>query len=113
MAILPLLGQRDQVTYTPASDGGDEFDNADGFTEIDIWNRAGRTREVRFVEQRNCLFGEKGSHASSLVSVPPGGSHRVRLFSIYRYNNASDRVEVIYPLGQSGLELAALYRPPI
>ncbi len=113
MALLPLLGETDPLTYTPAEAGGDEFDNVEGFTELEIWNRAGRTREVLFVEQRNCMFGEKGSHASALVSLAPGVRTRVRKFSLWRYNNALARVEVTYPSGETGIELAALYRPPI
>ncbi len=113
MGVLPLLGETDPLVFTPATAGGDEFDNAEGATELAIWNRAGRTREVQLVEQRDCLFGEKGSHESALVSLAPGAMTRVRKFAIYRYNNASARVEITYPSGESGLELAALYRPPI
>ena len=113
MAILPLLGETDQVTYTPASAGGDEFDNAAGFTELEIWSRAGKTLRVQFVEQRDCTYGEKGSHAASLVTMAPGSKTRLRLFSIWRYNNGSHRVEMTYPDGELGLELAALYRPAL
>jgi len=62
VAILTRLGETDPIVYTPASAGGDEFDNANGYSEVEIYNRAGLTRRVVFAEQRNCTFGEKGSH---------------------------------------------------
>ena len=111
MPILPLLGETDPITYTPAAAAGDEFDNADGVTELEIWNRAGISLRVEFVEQRNCSFGEKGVHVGRIETIPPGSKLRVRHFHIWRYNNKSKRVEIIYPDGATGLELAALFRP--
>ena len=113
MGLLPLLVENDPVTYTAASAGGDEFDNVAGVTELEIWNRAGKTLRVEFVEQRNCTFGEKGVHAARIATLAPGVKTRVRHFQIWRYNNAANRVEMIYPDGEQGLALAALDRPAI
>ena len=113
MAILVRLGETDPIVYTSASAGGDEFDNANGFSELEIYNRSGSTRRVQFVEQRDCTFGEKGSHAAQIVTVPPGAKLRVRHFQIWRYNNAAQRVEMIYLDGVAGLQLAALDRPAL
>jgi hypothetical protein len=113
VALLPLLGETDPLTYTPASAGGDEFDNADGFTELEIWNRAGKTLRVIFTEQRNCTYGETGVHVDQIVTMSPGVKTRVRLFQIWRYNNSAGRIELTYPDGELGLALAALYRPAL
>jgi len=111
MALLPLLGETDPITYTPANAAGDEFDNANRATELEIWNRAGISLRVEFIEQRNCTFGEKGVHSARIITMTPGTKTRVRHFEIWRYNNRSNRVEMIYPDGATGLELAALDRP--
>lgn len=113
MAILTRLGETDAIVYTEVSAAGDEFDNADGYSEVEIYNRSGQTRRVIFVEQHDCTFGEKGSHAAQIATVPPGAKLRVRHFTIWRYNNASKRVEMTYPDGTAGLEVAALYRPAL
>ena len=111
MALLPLLGETDPITYTPATAIGDEFDNAAGVTELEIWNRAGIPLRVEFVEQRNCSFGEKGVHAGRIVTIPAGSKLRVRHFQIWRYNDKASRVHTLYPDGETGIELAALFRP--
>ena len=113
MAVLPLLGETDAVVYTSASAGGDEFDNAAGVTELEIWNRAGKTLRVVFTEQRNCTYGETGVHVDQIVTMAPGVKTRVRLFQIWRYNNSASRVELTYPDGELGLELASLFRPAL
>lgn len=113
MAILSLHGETDPLAYSAASAGGDEFDNREGFTELDIYNQAGIALRVEFTEQRDCTFGEKGAHAAQIETVAPGASTRVRKFQIWRYNNANHRVEMTYPDGVAGLVVAALYRPPI
>jgi len=48
VAILTRLGETDPIVYTPASAGGDEFDNANGYSEVEIYNRAGLTRREGF-----------------------------------------------------------------
>lgn len=113
MAILPKLGETDPITYTAADAAGDAFDNANGFAELEIYNRSGLSLRVEFTEQRNCTFGEKGVHARRIEMVPPGAKTRVRHFQIWRYNNTSNQVEMIYPDGVAGLELAALDRPSL
>ncbi len=113
MAVLPLLVENDPVIYSTAAPAGDEFDNSGGVTELEIWNRAGKTLRVEFVEQRDCTFGEKGVHADRIATLAPGVKTRVRHFQIWRYNNAARRVEMIYPDGATGLALAALYRPAL
>lgn len=113
MSTLTRLGETDQIAYTACSAGGDEFDNADGWSEVEIYNRAGIARRVVFVEQRDCTFGEKGSHAAQVVTVPAGAKHRARHFVIWRYNNSQNRVEMTYPDGVAGLMVAALDRPPL
>ena len=113
MAILTRLSETDPIAYTAASVDGDEFDNANGYSEVEFYNRAGITRRVQFVEQRDCTFGEKGSHAAQVVTLAPGDKHRSRHFTIWRYNNAAHRVEMIYPDGVAGLMVAALDRPAL
>lgn len=113
MAILTRLDETETIVYSVASAGGDEFDNANGYSEVELYNRAGISRRVQFVEQRDCTFGEKGSHAAQVVTLPPGAKHRSRHFHIWRYNNAANRVEMIYPDGVAGLMVAALNRPAL
>lgn len=113
MATITRLGETDQIVYTACSVDGDEFDNADGWSEVEIYNRAGIERRVVFIEQRDCTFGEKGSHAAQVVTVAPGAKHRARHFVIWRYNNAQNRVEMTYPDGVVGLMVAALARPAL
>lgn len=113
MAILARLSETDQIVYTACSVDGDEFDNADGWSEVEIYNRAGLARRVVFVEQRDCTFGEKGSHAAQVVVLASGAKHRERHFVIWRYNNPQNRVEMTYPDGVAGLMVAALYRPAL
>ena len=111
MAILPIIGETDPITFTPATAGGDEFDNAKGVTGLKISNTSGGPLRVEFVEQRNCSFGEKGVHITRIVTVAAGAKRRIPRFQIWRYNNSFNRVEMIYPDGVAGLELAALDRP--
>lgn len=113
MAILQLFADGENYSYTRASASGDEFDNADGTSEIEIWNRAGISRRVVFTEQHDCTFGEKGAHIAQTVTLQPGFRNRVRHFKIWRYNNANQRVEMTYPDGALGLELAALDKPAL
>ena len=113
MAILTRLSETDPISYTAASAGGDEFDNANGYAEVELYNRAGIERRVQFVEQRDCTFGEKGSHAAQVVTLAPGDKHRLRHFHIWRYNNSAGRVEMVYPDGVAGLMVAALNRPAL
>ncbi len=111
MAILPIIGETDEITFTVASAGGDEFDNAAGVSSLQIKNTSGGPLRVEFVEQRNCSFGEKGIHVTRIVTVAGGTTMRIPRFQIWRYNNANKRVEMIYPDGEASLELAALDRP--
>ncbi len=111
MPTLPLLSETDPITYTVADVDGDEFDNLAGVSEIEIFNRSGLALRVEFVEQRNCSFGEKGVHLNRIETVPAGSKNRLRHFHIWRYNNSANRVEMTYPDGVVGLELAALDRP--
>lgn len=111
MAILPIIGENDVITFTAASAGGDQFDNAKGVTGLVIWNTGAGPLRVEFVEQRNCNFGEKGVHVTRIVTVAAGVKFRIPRFQRWRYNNQSDRVEMIYPDGETDLMLAALDRP--
>ena len=111
MAILPIIGETDPITFTAASAGGDEFDNAEGASGLQIKNTSGGDLRVEFVEQRNCNFAEKGIHVTRIVTVAAGTTLRIPRFQSWRYNNANKRVEMIYPDGEAGLELAALDRP--
>jgi hypothetical protein len=113
VATLTVLSETDPIAYTAASADGDEFDNADGYSEVELYNRAGIERRVQFVEQRNCTFGEKGSHAAQTVTLSPGDKRRMRHFQIWRYNNADNRVEMTYPDGVAGLMVAPLNRPAL
>lgn len=111
MAILPLIGETDVITFTPATASGDEFDNAKGVSGLQIWNQSGGALRVEFIEQRDCNFGEKGVHVTRIVTVAAGAKTRIPRFQIWRYNNSSDRVQMIYPDGVASLSLAALDRP--
>lgn len=111
MAILPLIGETEEITFTPASAGGDEFDNADGTSGLQIKNTTGGDLRVEFVEQRNCSYGEQDVHDSRIVMVLAGKTLRIPRFDMWRYNSAAKRVEMIYPDGEAGLEMAALDRP--
>ncbi len=111
MAILILIGETEAITFTPASAGGDEFDNAAGTSGLQIKNTTGGDLRVEFVEQRDCSYGEQDVHTSRIVTVLAGTTLRVPRFQMWRYNNAAKRVEMIYPDGEAGLELAALDRP--
>ena len=111
MAILPLIGETEEITFTPASAAGDEFDNAAGTSGLVIWNQSAGSLRVEFVEQRNCSYGEKGVHITRVVTVLAGVQHRIPRFTSWRYNNANKRVEMIYPDGETDIELAALDRP--
>ena len=111
MAILTLIGETEEVTFTPASAGGDEFDNAAGTSGLQIKNSSLAPLRVEFVEQRDCSYGEQDVHTSRIVTVAAGTTLRIPRFNMWRYNNASKRVEMVYPDGESGIELAALDRP--
>jgi len=111
MAILPIIGETDPITFTSATASGDEFDNAKGITGLQISNTSGVDLRVEFVEQRDCSFGEKDIHVNRIVTVVAASKVRIPRFQIWRYNNAFNRVEMIYPDGVAGLELTALDRP--
>ncbi len=111
MAILPIIAETAEITFTVASAGGDEFDNAEGVSGLQIKNTLGAPLRVEFVEQRLCSYGEKGIHVTRIVTVAAGATMRIPRFQSWRYNNANKRVEMIYPDGETGLELAALDRP--
>jgi len=111
VAILTLIGETEAITFTPASAGGDEFDNADGTSGLQIQAAAAGDLRVEFVEQRSCSYGEQAVHTSRIVTVLAGTTMRIPRFQMWRYNNAAKRVEMIYPDGEVGLSLAALDRP--
>lgn len=111
MAILVLIADTAPIVFTPASAGGDEFDNASGFSGLQVKNTTGGDLRVEFVEQRDCSFGEQDIHVTRIVTIDAGTTLRIPRFNSWRYNNANKRVEMIYPDGETGLELAALDRP--
>ena len=111
MAIIALIAETDPITFTAAAAAGDEFDNAAGTSGLQIFNNSAGALRVQFVEQRACNFGGLEVHASRIVTVAAGATMRIPRFQIWRYNNASNRVEMIYPDGVTGLGVAALDRP--
>lgn len=111
MAILTLIGETDEITFTAAAVAGDEFDNAAGTSGLQIKNSSGGDLRVEFVEQRDCSYGEQDVHTSRIVTVLAGTTMRIPRFSMWRYNNVSKRVEIVYLDGVTDLEVAALDRP--
>lgn len=110
MAILPLLSESDPIVWENADAGGDEFDNTEGHSKLQVWNQTAGDLRLTFVEKRPCSFGEIG-HDSSTLTISAGVTSPVGKFQVYRYNSTFHRVEVTYPDGVVGLKVCATYRP--
>jgi len=110
VAILDLLGPNDPVVQVAADVLGDEFDNKDGDSKLQVYNQSGVPLRVTFVEQRACSY-DQVQHDTSTVTIAAGDNVPVGKFNPHRYNNTFRRVEAIYPDGVAGLWVAAVSRP--